>query len=161
MEEFFNIPVTRIGYAHKTLKILSTSRDEAILVAREVAVNFEYLEKDVEYKFPEHKTEEEQDQEFLIKHIEANPELSKFLSNLLNSLSNGNLRDLITFLKGKKYNDAIDTARPQDWTNKMVNDMQFPPYYTVWNYNEKSFGVPFNIAADVLQQLTEISNRTR
>ena len=160
MEEF-NIPVTRIGYAHKTLKIQAPSRDKAIEIAREIAGDLEYSEKDADYEFPEHKTEAEQDQEFLIKHIEANPELSKFLFSLLNGLSNGNLRDLITLLKGKKYNDAIDTARPQDWTNKMVNDMQFPPYYTVWNYNEKSFGVPFNIAADVLQQLTEISNRTR
>lgn len=105
-------------------------------------------------------TEDEKDVEFLLLHLKANPELAIFLAKLLNNLVDYNLRDIITQLKGKDYNRSVDTAKPQEWVNKMIEEMQIVPNYIVWDYNEKSFGAPYNVASDVLVKLTKIAHKT-
>lgn len=95
---------------------------------------------------------------YLIQTLEDNPELADFIYQLIQAMKGFNgKRELIALAKGKDYNNAVDTAIPLHWANKMRDEMQLSPWMIAWDYNEvKVGGKPLDIPAAILIRLSEI-----
>lgn len=155
VKSVFHIPVTRVGYAYHTFTVEAESEKEAFELVDSIAGDYEFSERESEYIFPG-----DQNLEFLHKHLNSNPELAAFIYELINCMVGYDVRRLITLVKGKEYNQKIDTARPQEWVNQMIDEMLITPYMFVWDYNERSFGAPLNVAEVTLTKLKEIASKS-
>ncbi len=158
----FNIGVTRIGYASKTISVYTDTEAEAVNTAMEIAGNLEFSEQTAEYSAPGNLSGEDQRHEQFIRMLDHNRELSSFLRETVKAIQSGNLRELLKSVKGEEYGSRVDTAKPQEWVHTMRDECNYSPEYFVWDYNGNSIGgEPFNVAAAVIRRAFNICNNVK
>jgi hypothetical protein len=100
----------------------------------------------------------EQQKRIILEHIEDMDEEQIDALYFLISYAN-NCKTYGDLMKFAGLYDQVDSARPQEWSDKCRNEMGFNPAYFVWSYQENSsWGKPVNLAAAVLEKLCKTLN---